>query len=170
LWAHDVALIVKRYALVAGLDPVEFSGHSLTAGFATSAAETGASVLTIMETTRHKSIDVLDAYVRRVDLFKDMIHPERSVLTRSAMNATPDNTSADPEQLIADLQRRLAEREAELAQCKAERDEALAQQTASTEVLPGHQFVTRRSHAGVWCHPRKGAEFVQRRIRRAVDL
>jgi site-specific recombinase XerD len=71
LRGHDVALIVKRYAEAAGLDPVEFSGHSLRAGFATSAAETGASILKIMETTRHKSVDVLAAYVRRVDLFKD---------------------------------------------------------------------------------------------------
>ena len=68
---HAVALIVKRYAEAAGLDPVEFSGHSLRAGFATSAAETGASILKIMETTRHRSVDVLAAYVRRVDLFKD---------------------------------------------------------------------------------------------------
>jgi site-specific recombinase XerD len=71
LRGHDVALIVKRYALAAGLDPAEFSGHSLRAGFATSAAETGASILKIMETTRHKSVDVLAAYVRRIDLFKD---------------------------------------------------------------------------------------------------
>jgi site-specific recombinase XerD len=67
----DVASIVKRYALAAGLDPTEFPGHSLRAGFATSAAETGASILKIMETTRHKSVDVLAAYVRRVDLFRD---------------------------------------------------------------------------------------------------
>jgi site-specific recombinase XerD len=71
LRGHDVALIVKRYAEAASLDPLEFSGHSLRAGFATSAAETGASILKIMETTRHKSTDVLAAYVRRVDLFKD---------------------------------------------------------------------------------------------------
>jgi class 3 adenylate cyclase len=51
------------------------------------------------------------------------------------MNATPDNRSANPEQLIADLERQLAEREAELTECKAERDEALAQQTATAEVL-----------------------------------
>jgi site-specific recombinase XerD len=66
-----VALRVKHYAQAAGLDPAEFSGHSLRAGFATSAAETGASILKIMETTRHKNVDVLAGYVRRVDLFGD---------------------------------------------------------------------------------------------------
>jgi integrase len=71
LAGHVVAKIVKQYALAAGLDPQEFSGHSLRAGFVTSAAETGASVLKIQETSRHKSVDVLAAYVRRVDLFKD---------------------------------------------------------------------------------------------------
>jgi adenylate cyclase len=51
------------------------------------------------------------------------------------MNAMPDNALADPEQRIADLERQLAEREAELAESKGERDEALAQQTATAEVL-----------------------------------
>ena len=64
---HAVAKIVKQYALAAGLDPAEFSGHSLRAGFVTSAAETGASILKIQETSRHKSVDVLAGYVRRVD-------------------------------------------------------------------------------------------------------
>ena len=44
------------------------------------------------------------------------------------MSATPNSTLANSEQLIVDLQRQLAE-------CKAERDEALAQQTATAEVL-----------------------------------
>ena len=44
------------------------------------------------------------------------------------MSPTPDNTLADPEQRIADLERQLAE-------CSVERDEALAQQTATAEVL-----------------------------------
>ena len=44
------------------------------------------------------------------------------------MSAIPDSTLADSQRLIADLQRQLAE-------CRAERDEALAQQTATAEVL-----------------------------------
>ena len=67
----NVAAVVKQYAEKAGLDPAEFSGHSLRAGFVTSAAETGASILKIQETSRHKSTDVLAGYVRRVDMFKD---------------------------------------------------------------------------------------------------
>ena len=36
-----VALMVKRWAAAVGLDPDEFSGHSLRARFLTSAAESG---------------------------------------------------------------------------------------------------------------------------------
>jgi integrase len=39
----SVALIVKRYAELAGLDPAQFAGHSLRAGFITSAAESCAA-------------------------------------------------------------------------------------------------------------------------------
>jgi len=61
-----VAEIVKQYALAAGLDPTEFSGHSLRAGFVTSAAESGAAVLKIQEVSRHRSMDVLAGYVARI--------------------------------------------------------------------------------------------------------
>jgi len=44
------------------------------------------------------------------------------------MRATPDSTLANPERRIADLERQLAE-------CRAERDEALARETATAEVL-----------------------------------
>src|SRR5215472_14775518 len=71
-----------------------------------------------------------------------MIRPARSVPTRSAMNATPDDTLADPEQRIADLERQLAEREAELAEAQrnlnesmTECDEALAREAATADVL-----------------------------------
>jgi hypothetical protein len=51
------------------------------------------------------------------------------------MSATPDSTFANPEQLIAELQCQFAEPRAELTQRTAERNEALAQQTATAEVL-----------------------------------
>ena len=44
------------------------------------------------------------------------------------MNPTPDGTLADPQQVIAELRRQLDER-------TAERDEALARETATAEVL-----------------------------------
>jgi site-specific recombinase XerD len=66
-----VACIVKRYAERVGLDPASYSGHSLRAGFLTSAAEAGASIWKLSEVSRHKSLDTLRGYVRRVDLFKE---------------------------------------------------------------------------------------------------
>ena len=47
-----VAQVVKAHAKRAGFDPSEFSGHSLRAGFVTSAAEKGATADRIMETTQ----------------------------------------------------------------------------------------------------------------------
>jgi site-specific recombinase XerD len=71
LLGADVARLVKRYAEKTGLDPAQFAGHSLRAGFVTSAAEAGASILKIQEVSRHRSVDVLSGYVRRVDMFRD---------------------------------------------------------------------------------------------------
>jgi site-specific recombinase XerD len=68
---HSAAQIVKHYARLAGLDAASFAGHSLRAGFLTSAAESGASVLKMVEVSRHKSIDMLRTYVRRADLFRE---------------------------------------------------------------------------------------------------
>jgi hypothetical protein len=48
-----------------------YSGHSLRSGFLTSAAEAGASLFKLTEVSRHKSLDTLRGYVRRVDLFKE---------------------------------------------------------------------------------------------------
>jgi site-specific recombinase XerD len=71
LRGHDAALIVKSRARHAGLDPALFSGHSLRAGFLTSAAEAGASVFKMQAVSRHKSMDVLSGYVRSADLFRE---------------------------------------------------------------------------------------------------
>jgi hypothetical protein len=45
----------------------ERAAHSLRSGFLTSAAETGASIWKLSEVSRHKSLDTLRGYVRRVD-------------------------------------------------------------------------------------------------------
>jgi site-specific recombinase XerD len=71
LAADSAARIVKRYAARVGLDPAAYAGHSLRSGFLTSAAESGASIWKLSEVSRHKSLNTLRGYVRRVDLFKD---------------------------------------------------------------------------------------------------
>lgn len=67
---RSVALIVKTYALKAGLDPAHFAGHSLRSGFLTTAAEHGATLLKMVEVSRHRSLDTLRGYVRSAELFK----------------------------------------------------------------------------------------------------
>ncbi len=72
LSASAVAIIVKQRAAQIGLDPERYSGHSLRAGFATSAAAAGLSVWQIKGQTGHVSDAVLGRYIREVDLFKGM--------------------------------------------------------------------------------------------------
>lgn len=67
----SVANRVKHYAGQVGLDAADFAGHSLRAGFVTSAAEAGASIFKMAEVSRHRSTDVLAGYVRSANLFKD---------------------------------------------------------------------------------------------------
>jgi site-specific recombinase XerD len=69
--AQSVALIVKAHATRVGLDPAQFSGHSLRAGFLTSAAKRGASIFKMMDVSRHRSVDTLRGYVRDAELFQD---------------------------------------------------------------------------------------------------
>lgn len=66
-----VADVVKEAATRAGLDPLTFSGHSLRAGFATSAAAAGLPEREIMRQTRHRSVAVFRGYVRKGSLFVD---------------------------------------------------------------------------------------------------
>jgi len=68
---YSIGYIVKKYAALAGFDEAEFSGHSLRAGFLTSAAENGASVFRMMDVSRHKSVETVRGYVRRAEEFKD---------------------------------------------------------------------------------------------------
>lgn len=69
LSGEAVARIVKRSVARAGLDPARFAGHSLRAGFATSAAAAGASERAIMDQTGHRSLVVLRGYIREGSLF-----------------------------------------------------------------------------------------------------
>ena len=80
LSAHAVALIVKDYADRIGLDPRQFSGLSLRAGFVTTAALLGASEAEIALQTGHKSPTAVWGYIRRASLF------ERNAMTRIANN------------------------------------------------------------------------------------
>jgi site-specific recombinase XerD len=68
---RSVANIIKTHAERAGFDPALFSGHSLRAGFLTSAARRGANVFKMMATSRHRSVETVTAYVRDQELFKD---------------------------------------------------------------------------------------------------
>lgn len=67
----DIARLVKHYVKAIGLDPSDYSAHSLRAGFVTSAAVHHARLDKIMEVTRHKSPAMVLKYIRDADSFKD---------------------------------------------------------------------------------------------------
>lgn len=67
----DVPRLVKRYAALIGLDPKEVSGHSLRAGFVTSAAAHRARLDKIMAITRHTNPATVLKYVRDAEAFAD---------------------------------------------------------------------------------------------------
>ena len=67
----SVALIVKKYASLAGLDSKKYSGHSLRSGFATSTAEFGAEERSIMAMTGHKTTQMVRRYIKEANLFKN---------------------------------------------------------------------------------------------------
>lgn len=68
---RSIAAIVKGYAARAGLDAAGFSGHSLRAGFITSAAERGADLNRIMDQSRHTDPRTVRKYIRRAERYKD---------------------------------------------------------------------------------------------------
>ncbi len=67
----SVALIIKNYASLSGLDPNKYGGHSLRSGFATSAAEFGAEERNIMAMTGHKTTQMVRRYIQEANLFKN---------------------------------------------------------------------------------------------------
>ena len=67
----SVALMIKKYAAVAGLDSNKYSGHSLRSGFATSTAELGAEERSIMAMTGHKTTQMVRRYIQEANLFKN---------------------------------------------------------------------------------------------------
>ena len=71
LHATDIPRLVKGYVGEIGLDPADYSGHSLRAGFVTSAAAHSARLDKIMEVTRHSNADMVLRYIRQADAFRD---------------------------------------------------------------------------------------------------
>ena len=68
---QTVALLIKEYLNLAGIDSTNFSGHSLRSGFATSAAESGVEERSIMAMTGHKSTEMVRRYIKDANLFKN---------------------------------------------------------------------------------------------------
>jgi len=68
---QTVALLIKKYLKLAGIDNKNYSGHSLRSGFATAAAESGANERNIMAMTGHKSTEMVRRYIKEANLFKN---------------------------------------------------------------------------------------------------
>lgn len=73
LTGRSVALLVKRAAGTAGLDPDRFSGHSLRAGFVTAAVAAGAPEAAIMQQTGHRDADTMRRYSRPASVWLNKI-------------------------------------------------------------------------------------------------
>ena len=68
---QTVSRIIKRGAAALGI--AGFSGHSLRAGLATSAALAGADLAAIMEQTRHRSATVARSYIRNAEIWRNNV-------------------------------------------------------------------------------------------------
>jgi len=68
---QTVALLLKKYLKLAGIESKNYSGHSLRSGFATSAAESGVEERSIMAMTGHKSTEMVRRYIKEANLFKN---------------------------------------------------------------------------------------------------
>ena len=68
---QTVAILIKEYLNLAGINAKNYSGHSLRSGFATSAAESGVEERNIMAMTGHKSTEMVRRYIKEANLFKN---------------------------------------------------------------------------------------------------
>ena len=68
---QTVALLIKEYLSMLGMDTKNYSGHSLRSGFATSAAESGVEERNIMAMTGHKSTEMVRRYIKDANLFRN---------------------------------------------------------------------------------------------------
>ncbi len=73
----EAARAVKSAVARVGLDPRDYSGHSMRSGFATTAAKNKKSMHDIARQTGHKSMTQLDRYIREAGLFED--NPARGI-------------------------------------------------------------------------------------------
>jgi site-specific recombinase XerD len=68
---QTVALTLKKYLKLAGIENKNYSGHSLRSGFATATAESGADERSIMAMTGHKTTQMVRRYIKEANLFKN---------------------------------------------------------------------------------------------------
>ena len=68
---RSIALIVKHYAGLMGMNPDDYGAHSLRHGFATSAAQHHVEERQIMRQTRHKSQAIVRRYIDEADRLID---------------------------------------------------------------------------------------------------
>jgi integrase len=71
LSSDAVSILVKRHIERIGLDPTRYSGHSLRAGFVTTAARAGIASHVIRQQTGHASEATMQRYIRQFGLFRD---------------------------------------------------------------------------------------------------
>jgi len=68
---QTVALLIKNYLNLAGIENKNYSAHSLRSGFATATAESGADERSIMAMTGHKTTQMVRRYIKEANLFKN---------------------------------------------------------------------------------------------------
>jgi site-specific recombinase XerD len=69
--AQYVSKVLKRHAEAAGLDPDEYSAHSLRAGFITQAIRAGKAERRVKEHSGHESWETFNQYVEEAGTFQD---------------------------------------------------------------------------------------------------